>query len=107
MNNETDEDKRIGNFNKFVFAITQIYNMEKHTMSTSTNQTDRLVQRLRNVSHVATLSRPLWALVEDDQIARSSNSVAYIFETREKARQVRADLVREGREVSVTRLITA
>lgn len=75
-------------------------------MST-TNQTDRLVQRLRGTSHLATLSRPLWALVEDDQIAKSSNSVAYIFETREKARQVRLDLVKEGREVSVTRLITA
>lgn len=72
-----------------------------------TNTTERLVSRLRDTSHNATLSAPLWALVEDDALARSSNSIPYIFATRAKARQVRADLVREGREVSVARLLTA
>lgn len=69
-------------------------------------RTERLVNTLRDRSRNATLSHSLWALVEDDSLARSQNSIPYIFTTREKARQVRADLAREGREVSVTRLLS-
>ena len=70
-------------------------------------KTQKLVSRLRTANHNATLDRPLWALVEDGSLARSARSIPYIFATRDKARQVREDLVREGREVSVTRLLAA
>jgi hypothetical protein len=71
-------------------------------------KTQRLVSRLRKSNHNATLSTPtLWALVEDGNLARSSNSVLYIFPSRSKARQVREDLVQAGREIGITRLIAA
>jgi len=76
-------------------------------MTTSTqNKTERLLARLRETSKRAQLDSPVWALVEDGAIARSPRSVSYIFSTREKAEQVRSELVQNGREVSVARFVT-
>ena len=70
------------------------------------NKTQRLLARLRETSRRAQLDNALWALVEDGEIARSSHSVSYIFSTRSKAEQVRSELATNGREVSLTRLVS-
>lgn len=73
---------------------------------TKTNLTDRLLSRLRNTSRRAQLDQPLWALVTDGELARSSRSIPYIFSTRAKAEKVRSELLRDGVEVSVARFVT-